>query len=128
YTVLNTLEFSSARRRMSVIVRVWDGRILLICKGADTVILERLQPESELTEIQRRDLEWVMQDMAAFATEGLRTLLYARREIGEEEYRRWSARYSVASTALLERARLMDSVAESIERDLVLLGGTAVED
>jgi magnesium-transporting ATPase (P-type) len=42
YTVLATLDFTSSRRRMSVIVRTPDHRIILLCKGADIVIYERL--------------------------------------------------------------------------------------
>lgn len=34
YTVLNVLEFTSDRKRMSVIVRFPDGRIKLFTKGA----------------------------------------------------------------------------------------------
>jgi phospholipid-transporting ATPase len=41
YEVLNVLEFTSTRKRMSVIVRNPDGQIKLYCKGADTVIYER---------------------------------------------------------------------------------------
>lgn len=37
YDILNVLEFTSARKRMSVIVRDPNGRIKLMCKGADTV-------------------------------------------------------------------------------------------
>lgn len=37
YEVLNVLEFTSARKRMSVIVRTPQGQIKLYCKGADTV-------------------------------------------------------------------------------------------
>ena len=43
YEVLNVIDFSSDRRRMSVIVRFPDGRICVICKGADSVIMERLR-------------------------------------------------------------------------------------
>jgi len=35
WEVLNVLEYSSARARMSVIVRGPDGSIFLFCKGAD---------------------------------------------------------------------------------------------
>lgn len=38
YKVLNVLEFSSARKRMSVIVRDEDGKLLLLCKGADRYV------------------------------------------------------------------------------------------
>lgn len=35
YKLLNILEFSSARKRMSVIVRTEEGQLFLFCKGAD---------------------------------------------------------------------------------------------
>ena len=41
YEILNVLEFTSTRKRMSVIVRNSAGKIKLYCKGADTVIYER---------------------------------------------------------------------------------------
>lgn len=37
YEVLSVLEFTSARKMMSVIVRTPAGTIRLYCKGADTV-------------------------------------------------------------------------------------------
>ncbi|CAH6720416.1 probable phospholipid-transporting ATPase Dnf3p [[Candida] jaroonii] len=43
YEVLDVVEFSSQRKRMSIIVKFPDSRICLICKGADNVILERLK-------------------------------------------------------------------------------------
>jgi len=44
YTVLNTLEFNSTRKRMSAIIRMPDNRIILFCKGADSMIYSRLLP------------------------------------------------------------------------------------
>jgi phospholipid-translocating ATPase len=43
YELLETIDFSSARKRMSVVVRFPDGRIAVFCKGADNIILERLK-------------------------------------------------------------------------------------
>lgn len=43
YQVLDVIEFSSARKRMSIVVKFPDGRICLICKGADNIILELLK-------------------------------------------------------------------------------------
>jgi len=43
YKLLNVIEFDSTRKRMSVIVRTPDGRILVICKGADSIIEKRLK-------------------------------------------------------------------------------------
>lgn len=38
YKLMNVLEFTSARKRMTVIVRSEEGRYLVICKGADSII------------------------------------------------------------------------------------------
>jgi len=43
YTILDVIEFSSARKRMSIILKFPDGRICLFCKGADSIIIERLR-------------------------------------------------------------------------------------
>ncbi|KAI3390506.1 hypothetical protein diail_9491 [Diaporthe ilicicola] len=43
YEVLDVIEFSSKRKRMSIVVRRPDGRIWVICKGADTIVLPRLK-------------------------------------------------------------------------------------
>lgn len=42
YEILDVIEFSSKRKRMSILVRRPDGRVWLICKGADTLVLPRL--------------------------------------------------------------------------------------
>lgn len=41
FRLLHTLEFSSERKRMSVIVEDRQGKILLLCKGADDIIVQR---------------------------------------------------------------------------------------
>ncbi|KAI3317817.1 phospholipid-translocating P-type ATPase [Xylariaceae sp. AK1471] len=43
YDVLKVIEFSSNRKRMSIVLRMPDGRICVICKGADNVIMSRLR-------------------------------------------------------------------------------------
>jgi len=46
YVLLNTLEFNSTRKRMSVIVKnLKTQQISLLCKGADSIIKKRLQTE-----------------------------------------------------------------------------------
>ena len=42
YNLLNLIEFDSTRKRMTVIVRTPEGKILVICKGADSIIEKRL--------------------------------------------------------------------------------------
>lgn len=43
YEVLEVVDFTLTRKRMSVVVKFPDGRICVICKGADNVILDRLR-------------------------------------------------------------------------------------
>lgn len=58
FDILNVLEFTSERKRMSVIARANDGTIRLYCKGADNAVLERLQPntDAELLRVTRDNL------------------------------------------------------------------------
>ncbi|KAJ3120947.1 hypothetical protein HK098_004102 [Nowakowskiella sp. JEL0407] len=128
YQILQTLEFNSTRKRMSVIYRFPEGRVILLCKGADSIILERLRDINTLPRYEAEFLEKTNTHLRDFALEGLRTLLYAYRVLDEAEYQRWSARYAEASTALEGRAKKLEDVAAEIECDLVLLGATAIED
>ncbi|KAG7122740.1 phospholipid-transporting ATPase DNF3 like protein [Verticillium longisporum] len=43
YQVLDVIDFTSKRKRMSIIIRMPDGRICVFCKGADSIILPRLK-------------------------------------------------------------------------------------
>ncbi|OJJ44086.1 hypothetical protein ASPZODRAFT_122340 [Penicilliopsis zonata CBS 506.65] len=58
YEILDVIEFSSARKRMSVVVRMPDQRICVLCKGADTTLMGLLKRASlaqeKVSEIERR--------------------------------------------------------------------------
>lgn len=123
YTVLNTLEFNSTRKRMSAIIRMPDNRIILFCKGADSIIYSRLAP-GEQPELRRATAE----HLEMFAREGLRTLCIAQRELGEAEYQKWNHEHELAAAAIQDREDKLEAVSDAIERDLTLLGGTAIED
>lgn len=106
---------------MSTLVRMPNGRIKLYTKGADTVIYERLAQNQAFAEPTLVHLE-------DYATEGLRTLCLAYRDVSEEEYQEWADVYDKAAAQLSGRAAALDQAAELIERDLQLLGATAIED
>ncbi|KFQ86880.1 putative phospholipid-transporting ATPase IK, partial [Phoenicopterus ruber ruber] len=121
YKVLAMLDFNSDRKRMSVLVQDPQGTIRLYTKGADTVILERLQrrgPNETFTEMA----------LDRFAEETLRTLCLASKEVSEAEYSVWSRRHREASVLLQDRARELDRLYEEMEQNLQLLGATAIED
>ncbi|QRV72463.1 phospholipid-translocating P-type ATPase [Ceratobasidium sp. AG-Ba] len=125
FELLNVLEFTSARKRMSVVLRKMDPedpRIFLMCKGADNVIFERLKAGNDsLRNKTGEDLDY-------FASEGLRTLCLAYKNISPEEYEAWNARYQDALVALDNREDKVEAVSDEIERELRLLGATAIED
>uniref|UniRef100_A0A4W3IKH9 Phospholipid-transporting ATPase n=1 Tax=Callorhinchus milii TaxID=7868 RepID=A0A4W3IKH9_CALMI len=121
YELLNVLEFTSERKRMSVIVRTPTGQLRLYCKGADNVIYERLSEKSKYKEMTLNHLEM-------FATEGLRTLCFAVADISEREYKNWSAIYQTAATSIQHRILKLEECYELIEKNLQLLGATAIED
>jgi len=123
YPILTTIEFSSARKRMSVVLRMPDGKLLLVCKGADSIIYSRLK-RGEQQELRRATAE----HLEMFAREGLRTLCIAQRELSEDQYDKWRKQYDAASAALEDREDKMEEAASAIEQELYLLGGTAIED
>lgn len=122
YEILNVIEFTSTRKRMSVIVRTPQGKIKLFCKGADTVIYERLGSESQsFKDINLKHLE-------EFASQGLRTLCLAQAEISPAYYEEWKTAYHKAVTSIQFKERKVDDAAQLIETNLSLLGSTAIED
>ncbi|XP_062856750.1 phospholipid-transporting ATPase IA isoform X2 [Trichomycterus rosablanca] len=121
FELLHVLEFTSARKRMSVIMRTQSGKIRLYCKGADTVIYDRLADNSRFKDITLKHLE-------QFATEGLRTLCFAVADVSESVYQQWQEVYHRACTSLQNRALKMEESYELIEKNLQLLGATAIED
>lgn len=73
------IEFTSGRKRMTAIVRDSNGKIRVMCKGADSIILERLaksETNEEIVEVTSRYLE-------NYARDGLRTLLLAEKELSK---------------------------------------------
>ncbi|UNI19607.1 drs2 neo1 protein [Purpureocillium takamizusanense] len=241
YQVLDVVEFSSKRKRMSIVIRMPDGRICVFCKGADNVIMSRLKlshlAEQKAKDISRRaslrktfeqdkalrrmseqggsakgtprtsfamrradssdvreggglrlslgrrstdlarlaqsdgvaswlnrrrteelpsprastDLptrsfdhgSWVDESLASneaavfercfqhvddFASEGLRTLLYAYRYVDEDSYASWKEQYHRAQTSLVDRQMLIEEAGEQIEQRFELAGATAIED
>ncbi|KAM5355922.1 hypothetical protein ACJ41O_002568 [Fusarium nematophilum] len=243
YEILDVIEFSSARKRMSIVVRYPDGRISVVCKGADSAILPRLRmsqlAKQKATEVRKSaDLEREMyrrseqqeprnsfggrpsltvrrnpgisrdrstsrrpkadrsksfefsrlarrsedktrlsittrgvsidvprgqylntpvqyqqpvpdhlaflddpiilddaetftrcfKHLDDFATEGLRTLLYAQKFVAEQDYQAWKKVWDEATTSLNNRQERIEAAGDMIEQALDLVGATAIED
>ncbi|XP_021236600.1 phospholipid-transporting ATPase ID-like isoform X2 [Numida meleagris] len=122
YKLLAILDFNNVRKRMSVIVRSPEGDLTLYCKGADTILYELLHPSCESLK------EETTEHLNEFAGEGLRTLVVAYKNLDEEYFQDWIKRHHEASTALEGREDKLSEIYEEIEKDLMLLGATAIED
>ncbi|KAF5968451.1 ATPase [Fusarium bulbicola] len=243
YEVLDVIEFTSARKKMSIVVRFPDGRVSVICKGADSAILPRLKmsqiAKQKATEVRKSaELEREMhrrseqqeprnsfggrpsltirrnpgvsrdrstsrrpnvdrsksfefgrlsrrsedkprlsvatrgvsidlprgqylntpvhyqqpipehlafledpallddsetfskcfKHMDDFASEGLRTLLFAQKFITEQEYQAWKKIWDEATTSLSDRQQHIEDAGDMIEQSFDLVGATAIED
>ena len=122
YTValLNIIEFNSDRKRMTVVVRMPDNKIKVLCKGADSIMMPRLNPSSTI--------EKTFQNLEEYGKQGLRTLLLASRDLTEAEYEEWNKTYIEAMHDIHNRDKKIAHCGEEIERNMNLLGATAIED
>jgi phospholipid-transporting ATPase len=125
YDVLNLIEFTSTRKRMTVILKCPDGKIRLYCKGADSVILERITTKSSREEAELRATQ---EHLDFFASEGLRTLCVAMKILSESEHHEWNLGFQNAVTTIHDREEEVNASAELMENGLTLLGSTAIED
>jgi len=121
HELLCILDFNNVRKRMSVILRHKD-KIQLYCKGADNVIFERLASgQEQLMEVTQDHLQ-------KFAGEGLRTLVLGVKNLSLAEFQDWKAEHHKAAISLQNREQNLDDVYNVIEKDLTLIGATAIED
>ncbi|KAI9669850.1 MAG: putative aminophospholipid-translocase [Caeruleum heppii] len=127
--ILDIFPFTSESKRMGLVAqfyesdsdripRLEDGEIWVFQKGADTVMSSIVAAN-----------DWLDEETANMAREGLRTLVVGRKKLSLQQYKDFSSRYKHASLSLQDRdvdmARVID---EHLERDLELLGVTGVED
>lgn len=99
YKLLLKLEFSSDRKKMTVVVEDIDtGLITLFTKGADFAIFDRLS-----VKIEQHFLEATKEDLIKFSTKGFRTLCFAIRILDKKYIKDWINRYE---NAKLEQLKL----------------------
>lgn len=124
YELLHIIPFTSARKRMSCILRTPEGSILLICKGADNVIYQRLAASTSDEVLKKTALH-----LEDFAKEGLRTLCIAQKSLNDVQFSNWYERYREAN-ALIDDSKdgIIEALNTELEQGLTLLGGTAIED
>ncbi|CAM1508092.1 Fc.00g049400.m01.CDS01 [Cosmosporella sp. VM-42] len=127
--ILDVFPFTSEGKRMGIIVHFHDnvnvrnpdlstGEIWFYQKGADTVMGAIVAAN-----------DWLDEETANMAREGLRTLVVGRKKMSYQQYQEFSARYQESSLAISGRdAGMQRVVSHYLENDLELLGVTGVED
>jgi phospholipid-translocating ATPase len=128
--ILNVFPFTSETKRMGIVVQFLQGtestssstteagEIWFYEKGADTVMT---------TIVAAND--WLDEETANMAREGLRTLVVGRRRLSSQQYDEFSASYKEASLSLqLRDANMAQVIRGYLESNLELLGVTGVED
>ncbi|KAF5659715.1 phospholipid-translocating ATPase [Fusarium circinatum] len=127
--ILDVFPFTSEGKRMGIIVHFHEdvkvknpslstGEIWFFQKGADTVMSSIVAAN-----------DWLDEETANMAREGLRTLVVGRKKLSYDQYKEFSARYQEASLSISGRdAGMQRVVSHYLEHDLELIGVTGVED
>ena len=122
YELLNTIPFSSDRKRESVIVKE-NNMIKLYIKGADSIIEERLSKDTN-----KNILEKCKENVNFFSSLGYRTLLVGMKIISQNEYDIFAEKLKEANMSLENKEKKVEAIFNAIEQNIYLLGCTIVED
>ena len=124
FQILHSLNFSSERKRMSIIVKDMNNNIKIYIKGADMEISKRLSKKSRYSENYKNTLR----DMELISNLGYRTLMVAYRKISEKEYLKWKEKFHFDDFKDGRSIKIIEKSYEAIEQNFELLGATIVED
>jgi phospholipid-translocating ATPase len=118
YEIVRIFPFTSESKRMGIVVRGDRGEIWFFMKGADT-IMEKLVVAND----------WMEEECANMAREGLRTLVIGRRRLTEDLWTEFENAFRQADTQLSDREIAKAAVVSKyLEHGLEILGITGVED
>ena len=119
------MEFNSDRKRMSIILKdPKDGLYKLYCKGADSVIKERLSHKL----LNQEELDSTDSFVRRASLKGLRSLLFAMKVLDKEEVKQFLNDCKDAESDIKNRLDKLDKIYDQFERGLFLIGATVVED
>ncbi|KAL1338670.1 hypothetical protein HN51_033277 [Arachis hypogaea] len=123
FNVLGMHEFDSDRKRMSVLLGSPDNSVKIFVKGADTSMLNVIDKSSNMDIIRATEAH-----LHSYSSMGLRTLVIGMRDLNASEFEQWHTAFEAASTSLFGRAAMLRKVAVNVERNLCILGASAIED
>ena len=124
FEILNVLDFSSERKRMSIIFREPGGKIKIYTKGADCEIIKRLTEKSKNSKIFQK----INKDVECFSNLGYRTLMIASKEIKEKDFIQWRKKLHLEELNIQKKSKEIEKYYDSIEKNFEILGATIIED
>ena len=127
YNIPFMFEYSSERKSMSVIVQNNQNKdeIYLFMKGADNVILDKLDENNLINKLVKPNLK---ESLEKYSKEGLRILAVAYKKLSLEEMLSYQKEFIKASKNTYKKKEKIEELAKIVEKDLIFLGVTAIED
>ncbi|ORM39849.1 putative phospholipid-transporting ATPase IIB [Babesia sp. Xinjiang] len=120
FKILTVFPFSSETKRMGIIVEDEISKEkFFFCKGAESALIKLLQPRGSV---------WLTEECDNMARLGLRTLVFGYRQLSDAEYALFESRYRDARVSLNDREERIRRVVSTIERDLILIALSGVQD
>eukprot|EP00347_Sterkiella_histriomuscorum_P017586 403348770 len=123
YESIVEFPFDSTRKRMSLIVKHSEtNKYYLMCKGADSIMIPRLKLDSNFQ-------KGIEQDLHKFAIEGLRTLVFSKKELLQKEFDDFMKEYTKVKTSIdSNKEQQLLEMYDKMENGLTYLGSSAIED
>jgi len=134
FQVKATLDFTSTRARMDVVIQTPDGKYKFFVKGSDQQIMRMLHASLPNKDAESKEHTIVLMEktgvqLGAFAKTGSRTLVMAGRTLSSTQYRQFQSAYEEAANSLEDREANVEKCFKQLEAaGLDLLGCSAVED
>ena len=127
YKIPFQFEYSSERKSMSVVLQNNSNpeEIYLFMKGADNVILQKLDKNNNTNKAVMKNLKNALD---IYAKEGLRILAVAYKKLTIEEMSKYQKEFFKASKSTYNKKAKIEQLAKFVETDLIFLGVTAIED
>ena len=128
FKILQKFEFSSDRKRSSIIIEDEEGKIKIYVKGSDEKILDH----RNINEFSKKFLlKESKEHLDSFARIGLRTLCFAYKQIEKEDYKKWEEAFNKKKQeCIIDKKKIseLEEAISEIEENCILLGVTALED
>ena len=119
YLIVENFPFSSARKRMGILLRLKStGKLIYFLKGADTVVRDKVE----------RNADVVVEEADNLAREGLRTLAFCYKTVEEKEYIEWKKKYLKVTSNIENTEEDEDRVISELEANMRFVGVSGVED